>query len=260
MRRIESALNAWTRTALIGVLALPGLGALAADADPEETIIRSTEGYVRDSAERGAATLQQLKEQRTLSADALSKPRASAPSSSTVLADQWIYDADVVLYDDLDDDGYFRYLSVRLDADTYLNQSWVYAMLYLSDDGQTWTHFYTTEDFLIGGTVADDEYFVETELLAGYPTGLYDVLIELYDADYASFVDEFGPNQSSAMSLLPIEDASRDVPPLQITISSGHGGGGAMSLGLLPGLVAAWFFRRRRSIDSSGERSIFRAP
>ena len=67
MRRIESALNAWTRTALIGVLALPGLGALAADADPEETIIRSTEGYVRDSAERGAATLQQLKEQRTLS-------------------------------------------------------------------------------------------------------------------------------------------------------------------------------------------------
>lgn len=208
---------------------------LAATADHT---VRSVEGFARGVEERGAATLQQLKEQRTAAIDVMTKPRSSAPLGSVTLGDQWFYDADAVLYDDLDDDGYFRYLSVRFDVDTYLPSVYVYAMLYLSRDGEVWEHYHTTDDFLIGGTVPDDEYYVETELLEGYPPGLYDVLIEVYDADFGTFSDEFGPSETSALGLLPLEDASYDVPPIAVSITT-EGGGGAMGWLFLPLLAFA---------------------
>ena len=45
----------------------------------------------------------------------------------------------------------------------------------------------------LGRSDPDDDYEVETELVAGYSTGRYDVLIELYDAATGVLVDEFGP-------------------------------------------------------------------
>lgn len=219
------------------------------ESDETERVHRSVEGYTAGN-ERGAATSQQLKEQRTLAADVISKPRSSV--AVTTLGEEWIYDGDAELYDDFDNDGYFRFISVRFDADTYRSSAWVYAMLFLSADGETWEHYYTTDDFLIEGTVPDDEYFVETELIAGYPPGLYDVLIELYDADFGTFEDEYGPNESSALSLLPIEDAEFDAAPVTIAVTSEHGGGGAMSLLFLPLLLAARRFARSTADTARG--------
>jgi hypothetical protein len=247
----------WQHAAKV-LLALAAL--MSAETPAADQALRAFEGYTRDAGERGSATLQQLKEQRTTANDVASKPRANSVVASTTLSDQWIYDADAELYDDLDDDGYYRFLSVRLDADTYLVESWVYAMLYLSADGEVWDHYYTTNDFLIGGTVADDEYFVETELLEGYPPGLYDVLIELYDADFASFADEFGPNQSSALSLLPIEDASFDRPPVQIAISSEHGGGGSMSWAVLVLLLTLILVGQLRARATARRHQLVKLP
>ncbi len=224
-----------TGAAIVFAVAAAPRSTLASDGNETEQVHRSVEGFSRDFGERGSATTAQLKEQRVQSADVLSKPRSVA--TSVVSSNAWIYDADAVLYDDFDDDGYFRFVSVRFDADTYVAGMYVYAMLYLSEDGETWNHYYTTEDFHIDGTVPDDEYFVETELIQGFPPGLYDVLIELYDADFGTYEDEFGPAESSALSLLPIEDAGYD-EPIQISISSGHGGGGALAPWLLL-LVAA---------------------
>jgi type II secretory pathway pseudopilin PulG len=236
----------------VALSVLAGQTATAEEAEHAEQAIRSTEGFVQGAGERGAATSRQLKEQRTAAVDIVTKPRASLPSASVGFGEQWIFDADAALYDDLDGDGYFRYLSVRFDADTYLSSVYVYAMLYLSADGQTWEHFYTTEDFLIGGTVPDDEYFVETDLLTGYPPGLYDVLIELYDADFGTLSDEFGPNESSALSLLPLEDAGFDQPAIAVTLSSGHGGGGSISFWMLPALLLGYLWQSLRR----GRRSL----
>ena len=224
--------------------------------ETNDHVARSVEGFARSVEERGAATLQQLKEQRTAAVDIVTKPRSSAALGAT-LGEQWFYDADAVLYDDLDDDGYFRYLSVRFDVDTYLASVYVYAMLYLSRDGEVWEHYHTTEDFLIGGTVPDDEYFVETELLEGYPPGLYDVLIEVYDADFGTFSDEFGPNDTSALGLLPLEDASYDVPPIAVSITTESGGGGAIGW-LLPCLALAG--RRLGRSRAVPERDALRKP
>jgi hypothetical protein len=229
---------------LLTTIAAPLAAQTAEGAMDRELVHRSVEGFTGSGAERGTATTQQLKEQRTLAANVESKPRSV--SASVTVGDHWIFDADAELFDDFDNDGYYRYLSVRFDADTYLTSAYVYAELYLSIDGETWQHYYSTEDFLIGGTVPDDEYFVETELVTGYPPGLYDVLIELYDADFGTLEDEFGPNESSALSLLPIEDAGSDLAPVQVAISTGSGGGGSMSILFLPLLLASRLLSRRR--------------
>ena len=75
---------------------------------------------------------------------------------------------------------------------------------------------------------------METELVSGYITGDYDILIELFDAYDGTFVASLGPDDSSQLSYLPLEDAGRDTPP-GTTVVINEGGGG--SLGLLSLLV-----------------------
>lgn len=178
------------------------------------------------------------------------------PTAAFASPDHWIYDADVELFDDFDSDGFYRFLSVRIDADTLRDSAYVFAELYLSRDGETWELYHTTDDFWIGGETSDDEFYVETELTSGYPTDYYDLLIELYDADFATYSDEFGPYQSDGMALLPLEDATRDPKPVQVTIVEDGGGGGAFSWLLLPALLLAGrrglvgrdgFLRKRRA-------------
>jgi len=167
----------------------------------------------------------------------------AAPAGAIASPDHYIFDADVVLLDDFDSDGFFRFLSVRIDADSFRESAYVYAELYLSPDGTTWEHYHSTDDFWIGGATADDELFVETELVSGYPSGYYDLLIELYDADFGTYSDEFGPFESDGMSLLALEDAGRDPEPVTITVI--EGGGGAFAWGWLPALLwAGWRGRR----------------
>jgi hypothetical protein len=184
----------------------------------------------------------------TLRALASATLAVAGPPAALASPDHWIYDADVVLYDDFDNDGFHHFLSVRVDADSLRRSTWVFAELYLSPDGVRWEHFYSTADFWIGGQTGDDEFFIETELQSGYPRGYYDLLVELYDADFVSYSDEFGPAQSNGMALLPLEDATQDLRPTEIVIveADGAGGGGASSWLLTPALLAAGWRARRR--------------
>ena len=141
---------------------------------------------------------------------------------------------------------------MRFDADTIRSYSYVYAEIYISADGNAWEQLYVTKDFAVWGSDPNDDYEVETELVSGYSTGLYDVLIELYDADTSEFLDEFGPNESPDFSVLPLEDSGRDgappppAPPPSPLEPLGDGGGGAVSWLTLPGLLGALLLRRRR--------------
>jgi hypothetical protein len=231
--------------AALGFALLAATGALAQDDTEGEKVLRSTSGYARDFPTRDATAVQ-LEETHIKPAERIAKPRASAAVAAATAADQWIYEADAEIYDDFDEDGYYRFISVRFDADTYLDSSWVYAMLFLSSDGETWEHFHTTDDFLIEGSTSLDEYYVETELVTGYPPGLYDVLIELYDADLGVFVDDYGPAESSSLSLLPLEDADSDKPQIVVTITQEHGGG-ATGIGFLGLLLGGAVLARRRA-------------
>ena len=179
---------------------------------------------------------------------------ANSPKAAQALAnDFWIFDADVVLFGDDDADGYFFGIDLLFDADTIYSSAPVYAVLYLSLDGGPWNEYAATEDFLIEGASANDEYVVVTELQSGYPTGDYDLLIELFDADTGEFLTDFGPEGSSSLSFLPLEDFNRDAPvfdtPVTVTRVSGGGGGSAAVWGLaVLAFVLLMRDARRRSV------------
>lgn len=182
---------------------------------------------------------------------------ASAPGStkdSTVQAaalasnDFWIYDADVVLFSDDDSDGYFYGIDLLLDADTIYGVADVYAIVYLSYEGGPWNEYAATDDFTIFGTSPTDDYVLVTELSSGYPTGNYDLLIELFDAFDGEFLASYGPSDTSELAFLPLEDFNRDAPGFDRPVTVSHGGGGATGLWLLISMAA--IMRRRKDAAS----------
>jgi hypothetical protein len=178
------------------------------------------------------------------------KPGRATESGKTSSAaakgsnDFWIYYADVVLFNDDDRDGYFHGIDVLFDADTYFEVADVYAVLYLSHEGGPWNEYAVTETFTISGATSDDEYVVVTELMSGYPTGSYDLLIELYDTLDGSFVADMGPEDTSDFALLPLEDFNRD-DPRRDSRSSGGGALDWLTFVLLGAAVMAVRLRRR---------------
>lgn len=177
-----------------------------------------------------------------------SKDRPTAARKHTVVCCAFrIFDARVQLYDDFDLDGYYTYFRVSFDVDTDYADADVYARLFLRGPTGIWNLFYETDVFSIHGSSGTDDYEVETELLAGYPTGDYDLLIEVYDADYGDLVIEYGPWDTSALGYVPLEDTSHDglLPP-PVAVSHG-GGGGAVAVEILGLLgIALWLARRRQ--------------
>jgi MYXO-CTERM domain-containing protein len=85
--------------------------------------------------------------------------------------------------------------------------------LYLRRAGETeWYLYQETDDFWIYGESEDDDYYVTTTLDAGYSTGEYDVLIDLYESGYSGIVATLGPAESGELSYLPLEEIGLDVP------------------------------------------------
>ena len=227
--------------ALLGALA-PAAG--AATEEETERVVRAAEGFARDRAPDALRDPVTLRERRTAPRDVVTrgKPLSQALQSHVFFNDAWVYEATAELFYDSDRDGYYRYLRVRFDVDTVHEALWVYAALFLSADGETWEELYVTDDFLVHGTSPDDDYEVETELLQGYPPGEYDLLIELYDADHGLLVDEYGPLESPALALLPLEDAEWD----GAVEHDDDGGGGSTTWPFLALLAAAALARRTR--------------
>ncbi|MDX1518322.1 MAG: choice-of-anchor H family protein [Woeseiaceae bacterium] len=169
--------------------------------------------------------------------------------SRTPNTDFWFYTADVELFGDEDRDGYFHGIDLLFDADTVYNVADVYAVVYLSEEGGPWFEYAETETFTIFGASSDDEYVIVSELLAGYPRASYDILIELFDTWDNSFVADFGPENTSELAFLPLEDAERDTPvtaPDVVVVS--RGGGGAVDIWTITALalMSAGLLLRRR--------------
>ena len=86
-----------------------------------------------------------------------------------------------------------------------------------------------------------------SELMSGYPTGDYDLLIELFDAYDGTFLSSFGPEDTSALAYLPLEDFNRDAPVVeQRVVVVTQSGGGAVGIWLLLGLFAVRVISRRK--------------
>lgn len=183
---------------------------------------------------------------RNQTAHAVAQQRTSAAFAPAANTDFWIYTAEVDLYADRDRDGFYTSIDLMFDADTYYGVADVYAVLYLSYEYGEWNEYAATETFTIYGASGADEYVVETDLVEGYPTGNYDILIELYDAYDNAFVASFGPEDTSELSILPIEDVARDSQRGTTQIVVNSGGGGSPSWFFLLGLAAFGVLSRKR--------------
>jgi hypothetical protein len=167
-----------------------------------------------------------------------SKPGAGSSLAQSAGINFWVYDADVQLFNDDDVDGYYHGIDLLFDVDTNFNSAEIYAVVYLSFEGGPWNEYAATEDFTIFGSSGSDEYGLVTELMQGYPTGSYDLLIEVFDAYDGAFLADFGPNDSSAVGFLPLEDFNRDAPASEVQVAVSHGGGGgALDAWMLSTLV-----------------------
>lgn len=142
-----------------------------------------------------------------------SKTTRSAPQMSGRFSDFTLYGATSTLRVDRDGDGYHSEFRIRFDADVIVGDARVYAKLYLRRAGESqWFLYHETDDFYITGQTSSDEYYVTTSLDDGYPTGEYDVLIDLYESGFSGIVATLGPGDSGALSYLPLEETGLDVP------------------------------------------------
>lgn len=264
-REIETGIRNLKKAGLFTAAALLGAMSFIANADVQATasdpsLQRSSESLHFSKGGRANA---RNPEKGTVSVDRYSELQSGDARTNSVTKsldgktlegtsqsssfDFWIYDADVQLFYDDDDDGYFYGVDLLFDADTIYSSADVYAAVYLSLDGGPWSEYAVTDDFTINGASGTDEFVLVTELMSGYPTGSYDLLIELFDSYDGAFVASFGPEDSSGLVFLPLEDFGRDAPVVEQRVVVTHsGGGGAIGIWLLLGLIAVrWSFRLR---------------
>jgi hypothetical protein len=156
--------------------------------------------------------------------------------------DFWIYDASVTLRNDLDYDGYAYRFSLEFDADTVYQRAEVYARLYLTR-GELYKEFHTTSVFSIFGDDEGDSLVVDTELLNGFPTGDYEMLIELYDAYSDELVATLDSYDDPDLYLLSLE--SKNFEYTETTVIVEGGSAGWLSLLLLPVL---WLRNRAKLV------------
>ena len=178
--------------------------------------------------------------------------KSGSQQSRSTSDDFWFYSADVVLFGDADIDGYFSGIDVLFDADTIYSAVDVYAVLYLSFEGGDWEEYAVTDNFTIAGATAGDDYSVVTDLVSGYPTGSYDLLIELFDAYNDDFLAYIGPDDTSELGFLPLEDIGRDTPPATTVVITEESGGGATGLWTLLALFGLAL--SGRIVSSRGSR------
>jgi len=235
-------MNTATRTSIsICLILLAGVGMAETKPEPRQSLTSQgqdiTRGVVGSNASYDEFDALQRSGARTNKGERSALQKSGISPSQAGDPNIWFYDADVELFSDFDRDGYYFGIDLLFDADTIYTAVDVYAVLYLSYEFGPWNEYASTDDFTLFGSTSDDDYIVETELVSGYPTGNYDILIELFDAYDGTYLASFGPDETSELASLPLEDSTRDA------VSDGHthvvsSGGGSLSWLLLVGLLA----------------------
>ncbi|MGI9224274.1 MAG: choice-of-anchor H family protein [Woeseiaceae bacterium] len=217
---------------LIAISATTSAAPLAEDDARRVTLSKHYQGDGRENAVAIKETRDEYGElspggNRTAKSRSGTKAKAVAGDSMSPNADFWFYLADVDLYADEDRDGFYSGVDLLFDVDTYYSVADIYAVAYLSLDGGPWEEYAVTEDFTIFGSSGTDDYVIVTDLVAGYPTGDYDILVEIFDADTNDFLAFIGPEDTSELAFLPLEDMDRDAPfggDTRVTVNQGGGG------------------------------------
>ena len=237
------------------LIAISATSSAATAVEDDGTRVTLSKHYRGDGRENAVAIKESRDEYGALSATgtrngktrSAANAKTSSGQSMSPNSDFWFYLVDVELYADDDRDGFYTGVDLLFDVDTYYSVADIYAVAYLSFEGGPWEEYAVTEDFSIFGSSGTDDYVIVTDLVSGYPTGDYDILIEVFDADTNDFLAVTGPEDTSELGFLPLEDMDRDAPfggDTRVTVN--HGGGGAFGWPTLMLLASCLAFAARR--------------
>jgi len=216
--------------------------------DSKESVSVSAKEYRNDVAYIPTKTLSSTSPSDSEDKQALRKQQHSNVSKSFSSVsmvnntDYWIYDSWVTLDADIDYDGYFSAFTVEFDADTIFANVPVYAVIYLGQD-ERYQSIHVTSEFSLYGDDSTDGFVVESELISGFPSGDYDILIELYDAyndELVAFSDAYDDADLSYVSL----ESNNYEYVVQDTVVVVEEYGGTTGALALFGLGAFMFIRR----------------
>lgn len=157
----------------------------------------------------------------------------------------WVYDAWVTLKGDYDHDNYYSEFELGFDVDTHLSQADVYARIFLGD-GHIFKEIHTSSVFHVHGDNSHDQFVISSELLEGFASNEYDLMIEIYDAYSHELQDVYDHNSDNDLYLLPLESSEyeyRAPSGGQVVITTEHGGTTNL---LVIGFLAAVFVLRRK--------------
>ena len=238
------------------LIAISATSAAAPATDDDGKRVTMTKHYQGDGRENAVAIKESRDEYGELAVSGTRNGKTRSSAAAKTLSGQvmspnsdfWFYLVDVELYADDDRDGFYSGVDLLFDIDTYYSVADIYAVAYLSLEGGPWEEYAVTEDFTIFESSGTDDYVVVTDLVSGYPTGDYDLLIEVFDADTDEFLAFTGPEDTSELAFLPLEDMNRDAltgGDTRITVN--HGGGGSFD-GLMLALLGFFAVAVRRKL------------
>lgn len=218
------------------LIAISATSAAAPATDDDGKRVTMTKHYQGDGRENAVAIKESRDEYGELAVSGTRNGKTRSSAAAKTLSGQvmspnsdfWFYLVDVELYADDDRDGFYSGVDLLFDIDTYYSVADIYAVAYLSLEGGPWEEYAVTENFTIFESSGTDDYVVVTDLVSGYPTGDYDLLIEVFDADTDEFLAFTGPEDTSELAFLPLEDMNRDAltgGDTRVTVN--HGGGGS---------------------------------
>lgn len=157
----------------------------------------------------------------------------------------WIYDLFASLEYDFDGDGFYQRLSLNFQPDLDIGDGEIYADIYISYENSQWDYLTSTSDYYVSAGLSNDYFRITTQLDSGYPTGYYDILIELHDSHSGRLVASYGPADSLALDDLPLEDGYRDTAGRGTHTDFYVAGGGAYGGTALLMLASLALIRRR---------------
>jgi len=238
------------------LIAISATSAAAPATDDDGKRVTMTKHYQGDGRENAVAIKESRDEYGELAVSGTRNGKTRSSAAAKTLSGQvmspnsdfWFYLVDVELYADDDRDGFYSGVDLLFDIDTYYSVADIYAVAYLSLEGGPWEEYAVTEDFTIFESSGTDDYVVVTDLVSGYPTGDYDLLIEVFDADTDEFLAFTGPEDTSELAFLPLEDMNRDAltgGDTRVTVN--HGGGGSFD-GLMLALLGLFAVAVRRKL------------
>ncbi len=174
--------------------------------------VRNTDKMMqkRNSGEYKTSVTIQSPKQKIASSSKTARLRKTSPESSTNAFGFEIYDAVVYLLEDMDNDGFYSEFDVEIDVDVDSGFADVYAEIYFRNGNGDWQYLTTTEVFEIESNLASDSYTVAIQLLDGFPTDYYDILIDVYEDGFAGIVATLEPFDDGDLEFLPLEDILND--------------------------------------------------